>query len=257
MDKQTGANVHEVSAEDAGSLNDLLEDLVLDEVLEADAEVVTDEVFEEQPEVIEELDLGAELSPGDIMALDAEMTKEEVYAEQESEIGDVDTSTKPAKKAKGKAKNATQAAAAPKTSTPRVARDLNAIDAVNFVLEGDVTGLDQAGLDAAKAATLALRPTQKKIAEKFENLFMMLAANRKPSTFVVDAFRLLDSKGAVSASDVIAAFKAEGYSQGTAASQAGQIMNLFATVRIADRAKNTLTLNARSNVAQRLREVLA
>jgi hypothetical protein len=50
-------------------------------------------------------------------------------------------------------------------------------------------------------------------------------------------------------------FKAS-HSQGTAQSQAGQMMNLFATTKVAERQKNTLVLNENSVVAQRLRDIL-
>jgi hypothetical protein len=233
---------------DAGaieSVESLLDELDLDETVEAAAE----------EEVVEELSLDAELDDESLRALDADIAREEVYAEQESDLN-VDpapTQAEPEKK-RARSKNASSTA---KTSVPRAARDLNSVEAGMFVLEGDAASLSDTDKDAAKTATIALKPGQKKIAEKFENLFLSLAAGRKPSTFIVDAFALLEKQGSIAASDIIAAYKADGYSQGTAASQAGQIMHLFDTVKIATRAKNTLTINPNSTVASRLRASLA
>ena len=103
----------------------------------------------------------------------------------------------------------------------------------------------------------ALKPAQVKIAEKFENLFTALSVGKAPSTYVMIAFKLLDEKKTVTSADIVAAYKASGLGEGTARSQSGQIMHLFATVEIATRVGQTLTLNASSTIADRIRKVIS
>ena len=58
-------------------------------------------------------------------------------------------------------------------------------------------------------------PKQNKIAEKFENLFQQLGNGKLPSVYVVQAFKLLESKKSVTSADIVADFKTT-YKQGTA-----------------------------------------
>lgn len=112
------------------------------------------------------------------------------------------------------------------------------------------------GAPADKAAVLAATPAQKKVAEKFENLFISLNAAKEPSRYVVTAFKLLNAQKSVTSMDIVGAYKTEGLGDGTARSQSGQIMALFDVVGIADRAGSKLTLRADSAVAAKLRAVL-
>lgn len=250
MAKQKVEQTEMTSAAEIEALDTLLEDLEINEEVEAagDEEVV-----------LEDLALDGELDEDALRDLNAEIVKEEIYAEQASEVGDVSTE-KPAKKAKS-FKKSRATGSTPVTRTPR---DLASIAPEVFVLEGDVDAMSDDEKEAAKKATMLLTPKQKKIAEKFENLFTALAAGKKPSTYIVQAFKLLDQNGSMGMSDLIALYKTpgsksdtEGYNHGTAASQAGQIFTLFDAVKIATRTKSTLTLNKGSVVAERLRAVIA
>lgn len=250
--KQTATN--ETAAADAENVEALLADLDLgddDVELEAIEEEVVEAEAEGEIEISED-----EVTEDDLRDLELHEEREAVYQEQESEIDANPAAVKEAKADKGKSEAGKKRAQGKAASTPRTPRDLNSVPAEFFVLEGDVSAMSDADKDAAKTATMALKPTQKKIAEKFENLFQALSVGKQPSVYVVQAFKLLDEKKTVTSSDIVAAFKGS-YSQGTSMSQTGQIMNLFAAVKIATRTKSTLALNENSVVAQRLRDVIA
>ena len=215
-------------------------------ILEADDETIVEEAPEAAAPVVLEDDALADLN----LAL----AKNEVYEEQKSaavETTDLPAPTE-AKQSTQKAKKASTGAAV--TRTPR---DITKVADEFFVLSGDPAAMSADDLKAARDATMALRPGQVKIAEKFENLFTALSVGKEPSTYVMIAFRLLDSKGSMTSSDVVGAYKASGLGEGTARSQSGQIMHLFATVGIASRAGQTLTLRSDSKVAERLRSLPA
>lgn len=192
----------------------------------------------------------AELDDEDVRALEASSAREEAYREQDGGV-DVDASKVAAKK-EAKATKKPKAA----TGTPRAPRiDLASIPGETFVLAGDVSKMKPDEIEACKKATIAARPAQKKIGEKFDNLFQALHGGKLPSTYVVQAFKNLDENKSITSSDIAAMFKGT-YSAGTAMSQTGQIMNLFEAVGIAKREKSALTLNADSNVAARLRQLI-
>lgn len=244
------------------AIEDMLDDLELDSLEAGD---VNDEVIEDleleaapveqtvvEPVTDEELEASV-----DIEELDLALERDETYSAQESDVSPVENAQAAVTTAKAKpARAAKTPKAAGAVATPRTPRDLNALDPSVFVLSGDAATMDQATLDQAKTDALAKVPTQKKIAEKYENLFMSLAANRQPSVYVKQALALIDEKRSVTGADITAMFKGS-YGQGTAQSQAGQIMVLFDAVGIAERTKNTLTLKADSVVAQKLRAIYA
>ena len=199
---------------------------------------------------LEELDLGAEIGSE---------IEEEVVATLDAYEGmeagsavtleaPAEAAAKPAKKAK-----APKTAKAPKVTKPRVERDLTKLDLGVFQLDASVVA-DAANRDAV----LATKPTQKKIAEKFENIFIALNANRAPSTFVTKCLTILVSATTVDTTAMKAALKAsarkngEEYKEGTTASQVGQIMSLFAILGIATRTGQSLTYNPASVIANKL-----
>ncbi len=117
------------------------------------------------------------------------------------------------------------------------------------------------GLD--KAAVIALRPTQKKIGEKFDNLFQKVSIGAAPSIYIMACLDVLNSNGEATATDMIAALKASNsrsgtpYNQGTAASQVGQMMNLFNVVGIAKRDGQKLVLDRASPLTVKLLAIAA
>jgi hypothetical protein len=254
------------------AIEDMLDDLELDSLeAGADADLVEQDVVELEDgsadgdtviegEIIEPANVSDEELEAsvDIEELDIELERNETYSAQESETETTDDAGKAIKAAKDSsekpAKTASAASRAP--AGPRTPRDLSALEAQHFVLEGDAATMSAGDLDKNKAAVLASMPTQKKIAEKFENLLIAIAVNKQPSVYVKQAFKLLEEKKTITSADIVGMFKGS-YSQGTAQSQAGQIMTLFSTVKIADRAKNTLTLNDNSVVAAKLRAIYA
>ena len=123
-------------------------------------------------------------------------------------------------------------------------KSLNALPASAFVLTNDFDG----DLEANKVAVLGRRPTQKKIGEKFNNLFASIARGANPSVYVTTAFDVLNKTGTMTSIDLVAALRAVPLSEGTARSQAAQIMNLFDAVGIAKRDKQTLVRDPNSRL---------
>lgn len=226
-------------------LDSLLDDLDIQDASPDSIEEIVEEIEETTAEA------SAEVTDEDLEGVNADLEREEVYATQES-TGDVDAGAVEEKKTeKGK-----KASGQKRQSTPRTPRDMNSVAPEFFVLEGDLSKMSDDDKNKAKVDTIAANPTQKKIAEKFENLFTSISAGKAPSRYVVDAFKFLNGKKTMSSSDLIAHYQAAGLGTGTARSQSGQIMNLFAAVKIASRSNQTLTLNEKSVVADRLRKIL-
>jgi hypothetical protein len=224
----------------------ILDELDLDEV----------ELGESPPEDITELD------ESDEAAIEAAAAKSEAYEGQESTTVELPESLEdlaaPKEAKTSKKKGTPKKAAAAKE--PRV-RDLASLAAEHFVLYTDWAGLD---LEANKSVVIANRPDQKKIAEKFDNIFLALAAGKEPSVYTMACFRYLFAHGTATQTDLVAALKASKvknekiakggntYNDGTARSQVGQMMVLFNTLGIATRERQTLTLRSDSLLAEKL-----
>lgn len=217
------------------------------EHLLGDLEVGTGEVIEN----LGELDASAE------SAVEGAIAKAEAYEEQPvAATGVAAPAETPAVLAK------TRKTRTPKEPKIRATRDINVLPAETFALT--VGGLHD---ETNKTAVLAQRPTQKKIGDKFDNLFLSIAAGKKASVYTMACFGALIEKGTVTQADLVAALKATlstsgkhkgtGYHEGTARSQAGQIMALFAVTEIATRVKQTLTLNADSALVPKLKALIA
>jgi len=236
------------------SIDDLLDDLDLGMTPSKGEEVETI-VATSEPEHQEEA-----IVEDDISIDDLEMSIERAasYAEQdpgEEVAGNATEAVATQKAAAPKGGKTPKAAKAPKEATARKPRDIGSIDAAFFVLEGDASEMTPEALEQNKVDVIAAAPTQVKIAEKYENLFASLSVGKQPSVYVVQAFKFLDEKKTLSSTDIVAMLKGT-YKQGTAQSQAGQIMKLFEATKIATRSKNTLELNDNSVVATKLREIL-
>lgn len=220
---------------DLETIEALMEELVLDEAVLEEADAVE-----------------TEISADEEQAMSLAITKAEVYEASSSademivaeEPADTTVAAKPAKKPR--------TAKAAKTATPAKVRDLNDLPEELFELtEGD---------EGIKLEVLAARPSQKKIAEKFDNIFVSMNAGVKPSKYVLDFFHILDAKKIVTTTEMVSGLMAltsnrgAGYTEGTARSQQGQIMELFHVLKIAMRTKNTLTLRDDSVIARWLRK---
>jgi len=200
-----------------------------------------------------------ELSADESAALDLSITKSELYSKAGADVkiaadiaapaGDVAVTKKERKARTPKA---------PKAAKAVVVRDLNILPASLFQISKDSTITDA----EAKIAMIAARPKQKKIAEKFDNVFAALNVGKAPSRYVVDLFRLLDTKKSVTSTELVNAMmgsasgRGSAYGEGTARSQTGQIMELFNVLGIADRTKNSLVLRADSVIATHLRKFI-
>lgn len=268
------SNPHTAGHELASSISieelDLaLADLNLDDDLEMTAITETVEEVEEPAEVIEELE---GLDEEDERAIAAMTVKEEVYGEQETTATMEDAPEpveEPAKAVKApKAPKAAKAASAAKTAKPKIERDLTALPAELFKLLETASPSDE----AHKLTVISYRPTQKKIGEKFDNVFQALNAGRAPSVYIMDCFAALDAAPgkSLSSKDMIAVLcgtdkrttsakpgSSTTYVQGTASSQVGQIMALFPVLGVANRSGMILTLRGDSTIATHLRALAA
>lgn len=198
-----------------------------------DAPVVIDELTELDEEVSRELEMGLMVA--------------EVMSETVSASPGINLDPAPAPSPAEKKPRAPKAAGAPK-----VERDLAALPRETFVLLTSQNDDDHFDLDTNKTAVLALRPTQKKIADKFDNLFAAVNAGRDPSVYVTACLKTLVAKGTVTTNDLVTALTESKYTIGTARSQAGQVMTLFATLKIGTRSGQTLTLNPDSLLVEKL-----
>jgi hypothetical protein len=204
------------------------------------------------------LEAGAEILDDDALAdLDIALDRTASYEAQPAgkTLGDVETPApvKPAKAAKEKKAKAPKE---PKEAKePRVPRDINSVKDEFFILSGDPATMDDADKAVAKASTMAKMPTQKKIAEKFENFFTAISVGAEPSRYTMIAFRVLDEKKDITATDITGAYKAAGLGDGTARSQQTQLMNLLPALGIADRVGQSLKLRSDSLLAERLRKL--
>lgn len=214
---------------------------------EEEEEVVEKTSGEEHDEDIEEL----ALDPEDERHLEERLRRAEIYEEQEAPKSVTKKDEEEAPK-RGRGRPRTKEAAAPK---PKINRDISALEDEHFVL--DTRGVEDNHKN--KLAIMGKRPGQKKVAEKFDNLLISLAHDKKPSVYVMQAFELLDEKKEITSGDIVAKLrgmnsnKGTSYDEGTARSQAGQIMALFPILEIASRDKQTLKLNKHSSVAKKLR----
>lgn len=188
-----------------------------------------------------------DVSDEDLKELTEVLARQAAYEAQESTIDPTPLAvTEPVKKAK-----APRAPKAAKTSTGTTRTPRKSLadiaDAVFEIVKG-------APID--KAAVLAKRPIQVKIAEKFDNLFIALDAGKEPSSYIVSAMKLLNAQKTIKSSDLIGAYHLEGLGDGTARSQTGQIMELFNVVGIAARSGQMLTLREDSSIAERLTAII-
>lgn len=249
-------HINETTVAATENLDELLADMNLNEVVEESIEEIleavdTDVIEDEAEEItaaggLDDLDIAEELSEDDL--LDTEIAKADAYESQSaaavSGTGTVDLSgEKPKKEKKEKKAKASSAPAAP--------RDLSALSDGAFVL----TLAPPADLAANRASVMASRPGQKKIAEKFDNLILSVAAGKSPSKYTMDCFRALQAKGTITQSELVAALRSLNsnrgsvYSEGTARSQVGQFMVLANALGIATRSKNVLVVNPDSAFA--------
>lgn len=223
--------------------------------LELDGDIEDGVVIED----VGELDAASEA------AITAAVAIDEAYKDQPVTASDVVAPPSPALPAvAAKAPEAAEKVAKERKTRVAKTRDLSALAPSTFVLTNDPDfDRTETDLDLIKTNVLARRPAQKKIADKFDNLFQSIAAGSKPSVYVMACFAVLAAKKTITQSDLVVALKATsskkgaGYSEGTARSQAGQIMVLFDLVGIATRVKQSLTLNPMSRVANVLKTMMA
>ena len=243
---------------------DALDAVLADFDLEASADDADEEemILETTPEDEAELEAAEEavaapavLADDDLADLDLALAKTELYEEQRGTALATTELPAPTEAVQPKGRGAKKVSAG--TGAARTPRDIAKVGDEFFVLTGDPSTMSEDDLKAARDATMKLRPVQVKVAEKFDNLFTALSVGKAPSVYVMVAFNLLNSKGTMTSADVVGAYKASGLGEGTARSQSGQIMNLFATVGIATRSGQTLTLRSDSKIAERLRSLPA
>lgn len=240
----TGKPLEEVDPSSVASVDELLDELNLESY---DGDEVKDET----------------LSDEDLKSLEVDEIVSESYDKTPTASKKKKPKTKPKIKAKLKGEPAIDDGdmtddKPKKAKKPKAERDLSLLPVETFILEGAPEDIDK-----NKADVLKSRPIQKKIGEKFDNLFVSIAAGRKPSTFVLQCLDLVEKHVSISSTELMAAMrlnsttKGENYNEKTAASQVGQIMVLFNTLKIATRDGNKLTLNKKSVIARKINKIIS
>lgn len=193
------------------------------------------------------------------LRLESDLTKIEHYGEQASD-GTTMSFEEPVLEAPAvKAPKAPKAAKVAKPKKDPVVRDLNELPAETFRLSLHA--------DADQAAVIASRPSQKKIAEKFDNIFVALNAGKAPSTYTMKVFGFLKAQNVLTGGELVKLMtasskvttkivKTDTIDATTSASQVGQMMVLFNVLGIATRVGQTLTLNPDSAIAAKLEKFL-
>jgi hypothetical protein len=210
-----------------------------------DDEEIGDETIEAITDLDEELiedetTLGSsdEISDEDEALVESEVVKAEHYAETVGATT-VAAESKPSKSAR--------------ESKAKVTRDIVDLDPKHFVLTMD----EPADLAANKLAVIGRRPAQVKVAEKFDNVLLSLAVEKKPSVYTMKAFEALAAAKTITSADMVKALTGSGVGVSTARSQAGQMMALFPALMIATRDGKNLKLNEDSLIAEALKLLAA
>lgn len=245
--------ITEASNETSVSLEQALSEF--DDII-GEEESVDDVVDDGDQSEIEDLDIVADnnlATPEELNLIEATIEKEKIYEEQPVvtpiAVSEVAAAVTDKSKKKGKLSSARKGG--------RSIHSLASVPAEFFVLEEDPSKLDQSRLDAIKDEVIKLRPLQTKIGEKFDNLFISLAAGREPSRYTKMAFAYLLEKGEATNGEVVKMYQDAGLREGTARSQTGQMMTLLSCVKIANRSGQTLTLLPDNTITNRLRDLLA
>lgn len=273
--EQNEAQVDELSPADANALNEVnealktiddesvddegailvpideIEGLDIEEIIQG-SEEITDEsetIIEESEELEKPVKAGEVLKDDDLQELNLSLDKASSYETQSS-----GPAIETVERGAGSSAIKKSANTSKKASTPRVPRDLASIDAKHFVLKGDASKMTIQEVANAKAALIAATPKQVKVAEKMENVIQSIAADKKPSKYVMTIFGALDKMKVMTSTEVVAALKTSGVSEGTARSQSGQLMVLFPVLGVAIRDGQTLKLAEDSNIADYLRK---
>lgn len=222
------------------------EEDAVEEPDEADNKDEQVEASEAEPEVSDD-----EVNQDDLVDLELAIDKSEAYANQESTAIETVNSGE-VTSGKGAKSKGTK-----RTTAPATPKDLSSVDADFFVLIDTPATLDQDEKDRCKKNVIAARPSQKKVAEKFDNVFLAMAAGKAPSKYVMTAAQHLAANPTTDSAGLIAAFRASGVADGTARSQAGQMMALFPVLGIAKRSGKTLAAINESRIAAYLKKLTA
>lgn len=218
---------------------------------EMDDAVVVEEpgVEDENVEDVSEDDVPGTADEADLAAVVGEIANSEdkaaAYAEQESTSTlDPDAATAPEVVAGEKPAKAPREKKA-SSGVTRTRGSIADLPGESFVLVMDDAARNG---DEVKAEVLALRPSAKKIAEKFENLFLALNAGKLPSVYTVEVFKALRAS-ALTSGEIVKALEGAGYSLGTSRSQAQQVIQLFSALKVTNKVEGKTVINPDSVIA--------
>lgn len=130
--------------------------------------------------------------------------------------------------------------------------ELRSLDPECFVLEVDDADRD---LEQVKAEVLAMRPTAKGVAKKFDNLILGLAGREMLSEYTIIGAAALHQKQSLTMDELVATFEAMGYTDGTQRNEARHVMILLPLTKIAIKSGDKLTENPDSVAAFAIREI--
>lgn len=243
LDNLEGSSVVEevsASASDEASIDEaLLEDVTR----EVELEEIVRESYEETAQEL------AGSAPSTCTEEDKEIAMAEAVAESDSKASDEsELAPKPA----GTSKAKSRAGGCAKPSEALKVR-LGGIEAVQATL---IHKPEDAKLDADKLSELiAARMAEidkapKKVAEKLVNAYAHLTTGGSLSVYTELALELILTKGEITSKDIFDRYLARPWSEGTARSQSGQLMQVLPMMGIAKREGQKLTLNRDSVMAQ-------
>jgi cell pole-organizing protein PopZ len=243
MSKRTNtASVENIDATLAAISAEILADEALNDADTGD--LVLEEPANDEPDADE---LHLEEIEGELAISDA---KAAAYAEAPA-TGGIDEEPAATPTPKRSRKKSGDSGSEGVTKTSRTRGTLADLPAENFILVLEDAEQD---LESVKASVIALRPTAVKIGEKFDNLFLSIAAGKKPSIYTMHGFNAVKTAGAtgVSGPEMVKVMQDAGFSLGTARSQAQQIMTLLQATKIASMRERRLYLNEASVLADAL-----
>ncbi len=97
----------------------------------------------------------------------------------------------------------------------------------------------------------------KKVGDKAVNLLRFHSVPNKLQNYTRLGLEHLVKNGSTSSADLTKLLQGAGYTIGTARSQANQLMSLFPTLKVANRAGKTLTLNEDSTIVESFKSATA
>jgi hypothetical protein len=197
--------------------------------------------------IVAELPAATAEAEVDLEALDAEAAaetiKSEAYAEQAADESDGTATVTPITAAKPRTPRVSRAAGAKAFDVLKGAMNDDQMLKVAMLSSGDAE--DVSLVDSLRDTVNGLA---KKVGDKATNLLRHAGDPKKVQKFTGIGLAHLIEHGSTSSTLLTKEFQDQGYTIGTARSQANQLMALLPALKVADKSGRNLTLRADSNI---------